>query len=250
MSPHVLHFGIARCDTFLFHRGMALRLVFWCALLLFLLGSVSCDRAPKRTPKTKRRKGEPELDLSDLFGGGGGRKRAKKDKKACPSGHVRVPAKKAPELYANGCGPQGMQVKEPWGLFKCCNRHDICYSLCGTTFDFCESEFKGCMKEVCQAHGEKRAECQEQADGFSGMTALFGKGFHSTGQEKACDCVPEKQKDERHEAEVERLKQHGVPEEEGLKLGEFKGKEGELYYNLMVQYGKSAIEFRDIPDEL
>jgi secretory phospholipase A2 len=31
-----------------------------------------------------------------------------------------------------------MQVKETFGLYKCCNGHDLCYATCGTSKGFCE----------------------------------------------------------------------------------------------------------------
>jgi secretory phospholipase A2 len=122
------------------------------------------------------------IDLGDLLGmlggagggGGGGKGKAA----ICPKGEVAVPGDDQftdAHLFANGCGPTGMQMSEPYGLYKCCNGHDICYGLCGTTHSFCEKQFKKCMKKVCEEQlPEIQANCTQQAGGFSGMTAGFG----------------------------------------------------------------------------
>merc|ERR1712217_138165 len=93
-------------------------------------------------------------------------------------------------MTANGCGPQGMQIPEEFGLYRCCNFHDVCFSTCGTTHQWCEQEFKGCMKRVCKAplDGDKK-ECKQQAKSFTSLTGAFGKGFHTSSQKMSCDCV-------------------------------------------------------------
>lgn len=37
------------------------------------------------------------------------------------------------------------------------------------------------------------AECQETANSFASMTAMFGKSFHENGMRDACDCVSEEE---------------------------------------------------------
>ena len=80
-------------------------------------------------------------------GGGRGGGRARRSRSICPSGRKFIAPRAIVDvepgmLVANGCGPQGMEVKESFGLWPCCNIHDVCYSSCGTTFSFCEKRFK------------------------------------------------------------------------------------------------------------
>ena len=42
------------------------------------------------------------------------------------------------------------------------------------------------------------APCKSTADGFSGMTAMFGSSFHMNGMREACDCVPADKAPARH----------------------------------------------------
>jgi hypothetical protein len=51
-------------------------------------------------------------------------------------------------LRANGCGPEGLQITEPFGLHRCCNGHDVCYGMCGVHFEYCERKFDECMLSV------------------------------------------------------------------------------------------------------
>ena len=72
-----------------------------------------------------------------------------------------------------------MMVEDNHGLVKCCNGHDICFGVCGTTFSYCESRFSKCMRDLCKDAAEP-AQCNKEAQGFSGMTRLHGGGFHTT----------------------------------------------------------------------
>jgi secretory phospholipase A2 len=153
------------------------------------------------------------LDLGDNGGGGNGggagragragraggaARRNKKRRGDCPKGQVRVPKEldslleqpRRNQYIANGCGPEGMQVEEPFGLWQCCNGHDVCYSTCGAKFGHCESEFGRCMKGVCDRleSPERQRECHEQASGFTGMTGIFGRGSHASSQRDTCEC--------------------------------------------------------------
>jgi hypothetical protein len=137
--------------------------------------------------------GEGLAGLAGLFGqmnggggpGGGGpggqKGKPGPGKSGCLAGKFPGPTAK-PYIYtANGCGPQGMQVKENFGLHVCCNNHDLCYGVCGTTFSYCEAQFGKCMKAVCEKHGgEKTSECNQQAQSFTGMTRMFGGGMHQS----------------------------------------------------------------------
>jgi hypothetical protein len=55
-------------------------------------------------------------------------------------------------LSTNGCSMLGDKKKaDNFGLWKCCNRHDICYGLCGSSLRFCERSFSTCMTSTCDA---------------------------------------------------------------------------------------------------
>lgn len=135
-----------------------------------------------------------------MSGGKGSRKRQKR-RNACPRGQALVPkdlddllnAPRRNQFIANGCGPEGMQVKEPFGLWQCCNGHDVCYSTCGATFDHCEEQFGSCMQGVCDRIDDKKTSraCHEQANSFTGMTKLFGRGSHAASQRDTCECKSE-----------------------------------------------------------
>jgi len=145
-----------------------------CVLVAFAVIAATADAA------------EPvKLDLNDLLGnlGGahdGGRPRSST---VCPVGQAHAPTEdESYKIECNGCGPKGMQIKEPFGLYRCCNNHDLCFATCGTSQDFCEELFTSCMSKVCRSFGsgERREACQKQANGMSGMTRMFGGGFHLT----------------------------------------------------------------------
>jgi hypothetical protein len=56
--------------------------------------------------------------------------------------------------------------------------HDLCYSTCGTTKEYCEKVFKSCMSSVCRttyaSDPQTRGECDKQAQSMTGLTAAFG----------------------------------------------------------------------------
>ena len=55
-------------------------------------------------------------------------------------------------LSTNGCSMLGDAIdKDDFGLWKCCNRHDVCYGLCGSSLRFCERSFSTCMTSTCDA---------------------------------------------------------------------------------------------------
>lgn len=140
--------------------------------------------------------------LGDIGDGGapaGGSVGTKKRRRSeCPKGRTRVPKDldsilsrpRRNQFIANGCGPEGMQVEEPFGLWQCCNGHDVCYSTCGASFQLCEDQFGRCMKGVCDRiqSPERARECHKQASSFTGMTGIFGKGSHASSQRDTCEC--------------------------------------------------------------
>ena len=166
-----------------------------------------------------------------------------------------------------------MQVTENFGLYKCCNGHDLCYSTCGTSKDYCEKVFKSCMSSVCTknyAHDPAtKGECDKQAQSMTGLTAAFGGSFHTRsqsgdpekGQLGACDCYEsEEAADERWmEKFTEFYMAHAEPpmnEEEAAKKAEEVmkkhkgGKRGEAYYKMIKKYQKSTKETEFIWDNV
>ena len=186
----------------------------------------------------------------------------------CDPGELPAPTENQEYKFeCNGCGPKGMQVKESFGLYKCCNGHDLCYSTCGTSKDFCERVFKACMAKTCYAHAE-RAECKKQADSMTGMTGLFGGSFHArtqkgspeNGRLGACDCYAPADADRRWEEKfTEFYEKHSDPpmtlDEAGDKakkvLSTYKPEQrGEVYYKMIKKYQKSTKETEFVWDNV
>ena len=193
-----------------------------------------------------------------------------------PSAVGEVPAPTENEDYkfeCNGCGPKGMQVSENFGLYKCCNGHDLCYATCGTSKDYCENVFKKCMTDVCKSkYGhdpDVKAECDKQAQSMTGLTAAFGGGFHHRSQQgdaekgipAACDCYQgQEAADERWmEKFTEFYMAHADPpmkeEEAATKAAEVMKKNtgkkrGEAYYKMIKKYQKSTKETEFIWDNV
>lgn len=203
----------------------------------------------------KGRNKDPLAGLTDMFGAdvmgafGSG-----VDKAACPH-----PAPKMGSFLkseANGCGPKGMRMDEKFGLVPCCNRHDICYWLCGTEHSFCEKQFKRCMRKVCKNNGDKKEDCQQQADQFSVMTKSFGSSMHKTGQKDQCDCMnsPDEAR-ERHKAFLmqfyEAVNTTAATEANvNAALDRYKKREGEMYYNMALKYWQHFVKFDGVEAEL
>ena len=74
----------------------------------------------------------------------------------------------------------------------CCDRHDACYETCGMPKAACDRLFKGCMKNVCRAEGDKYAECVSSSSIFTAGVGIFGCGSYLAGQQQACLCVQRK----------------------------------------------------------
>ena len=142
----------------------------------------------------------------------------------CPEGKYPAPTENLDYVIeCNGCGPKGMQIEEPFGLYRCCNQHDACFATCGTAAPFCERIFKQCMSKVCaEDHvGQTREDCERQATSMSTMTGAFGGGFHltsqrgdaSSGRLGACDCHDDADAAERRWLDVfaRFYREHGHP---------------------------------------
>eukprot|EP00939_MAST-03C_sp_MAST-3C-sp1_P001143 g1143.t1 len=177
----------------------------------------------------------------------------------CAGGEVYAPKIPVPDtIVANGCGPQGMQIPEEFGLHVCCNRHDLCYQSCGTTFRYCEKMFKSCLNKVCKKYsgGTRERECREQADTFSGLTAMFGDGFHKSSQDGVCDCVPEDERSPRYRKFLEHVHERsgGRTEEREAYIEElsqkYEKKKGQMVYRALKKHQGIFVSFDNIKDEL
>eukprot|EP00931_Biecheleriopsis_adriatica_P039278 TRINITY_DN22465_c0_g1_i2.p1 TRINITY_DN22465_c0_g1~~TRINITY_DN22465_c0_g1_i2.p1 ORF type:complete len:262 (-),score=72.18 TRINITY_DN22465_c0_g1_i2:29-814(-) len=238
-------------------RSFAMHAAACCLGLAFLLGAA--DGRPANPG---------QMDLGDLLGGlagmGGaaGGAKGKQERTVCPKGKFQVPRPlnrlKKGMLIANGCGPQGMQMQEPFGLWRCCNRHDVCFSSCNTTFEFCERKFEQCMKNRCKEpeNVKSQDECMKSANSFSSMTKMFGKGSHSSTMFEVCDCADTEKEawQKRRDWVLDVYTRFGPAEKASNEtfidevLKKHKGKEGTLYFDLIIKYGgaKGFVEFDNV----
>jgi secretory phospholipase A2 len=190
---------------------------------------------------------------------GRGRQKKKRNKEFCDAGKFKAPVslnsllQQQPrrQFTANGCGPEGMEVKEPFGLWRCCNGHDVCYSTPTADFPFCESTFTSCMKKVCNEleadDSANSVKCHKQADGFAGMTKMFGRGSHSSSQRETVECVDSiETAHERWTTFVQEIYDASdvVMDREQIErnLAKYKGKEGTLAYKLVLKYGQAFVK--------
>jgi len=209
------------------------------------------------------------MNLGDLGGGLGGKpKKQNLREKFCKAKKV-VPVPKIDQftsgdgtdgkLVVNGCGPAGLKQDEPYGLHRCCNRHDLCYSVCDSGFDWCEREFKKCMRKICKDQDDEddKKECKKKADEFASATSIGGATFYLEGQKQACEeeCLPKDEAKEKFVAFLtgfySQYNKENVDEVEST-LQKYKGKEGQLWLGLLRKYGieKNLIEFDEIHEEL
>eukprot|EP00927_Polykrikos_kofoidii_P008867 TRINITY_DN13700_c0_g2_i1.p1 TRINITY_DN13700_c0_g2~~TRINITY_DN13700_c0_g2_i1.p1 ORF type:complete len:263 (-),score=44.08 TRINITY_DN13700_c0_g2_i1:32-769(-) len=187
--------------------------------------------------------GGPGAPLFD-FGAANG----KNESSDCPSSKLRA-SKMVSALRpeANGCGPQGMQVHEPFGLWRCCNRHDVCFSSCDISFKYCESMFKQCMMDRCAVpeNNGKQKKCKDTANSFSALTGIFGGVSFAKSMKQVCECFSTEGKaDERRREWVSDVyKRFGSAEKAQNRtlidelINKYNGNQGELYFNLINEFG-------------
>lgn len=91
---------------------------------------------------------------------------------------------------SNGCSkPSFIQVQGEEDFTYCCDRHDACYSTCGISKDYCEKDFKKCMKSMCQTVFAKNKECNQAADVYVMGTSMFGSNGYAESQNLHCSCI-------------------------------------------------------------
>ena len=95
----------------------------------------------------------------------------------------------------DGCGPPGIAVHEPFGLTRCCDDHDRCYSTCGRSFQDCEKSFSSCLVDRCtntniteHAANLTPELCIELATNLTAVSGALGAPFWEKTQQTDCDC--------------------------------------------------------------
>mmetsp|Transcript_1956 Transcript_1956/g.2143 ORF Transcript_1956/g.2143 Transcript_1956/m.2143 type:complete len:269 (-) Transcript_1956:31-837(-) len=176
-------------------------------------------------------------------------------KPMCGEGEVAVPmAGHHKKITVNGCGPHSVPLQEAFGLTKCCNSHDVCYSTCGTSHEWCELEYKRCMDKVCKKPkiGTEKL-CKMQAESFTQFTAQIDWD-HELNQRQSCTCMPKEiAGDMHHEFLLEFLTEHDpqIATEEAAEelLNKWEGREGQLYASLVKKHGHKFVEFKGVVAE-
>lgn len=109
----------------------------------------------------------------------------------CSSGQVSVQSLTNPPT-SNGCSkPAGISVGGEEDFTYCCDRHDVCYSTCGASKDFCESDFGKCMQELCKSQFSHNPQCGGAASMYQMGTTMFGGDGFDNLQVDHCQCIDE-----------------------------------------------------------
>ena len=175
--------------------------------------------------------------------------RSDRKSKCASNSQVQVPKQPFVQITANGCGPEGMKIDEEFGLYRCCNRHDICFQSCGVTWRYCEKDFQKCMRKVCETSTKEG--CQDQANVFSSMTSMFGSGFFDMSQDGVRECVDVSNKKERYVSFLQEISSNTMATEEANALVEkYEKKPGIMVYKALKKYKENTVIFQDIKDEL
>jgi hypothetical protein len=112
-------------------------------------------------------------------------------------------------VVSNGC--TGSEILERlsedkiYDFTSCCDVHDSCYQICGMNKNSCDTKFKKCMTDLCQASvlytysGDGRTvvseetidneKCNRQAVMYYSATAMMGNSFYEDAQSDHCKCV-------------------------------------------------------------
>ncbi|CAM1304269.1 PLA2G12A (predicted) [Pycnogonum litorale] len=117
---------------------------------------------------------------------------------ACPEG-TRMKKNVFHEPVSNGCGSFGISLDAEnlpvKTMTKCCDQHDLCYSVCFSDRDICDLKFKKCLYGSCKVDENDissldHKQCKAVAKMlYLGTLALGCKAFQNA-QEDACVCEP------------------------------------------------------------
>eukprot|EP00088_Acartia_fossae_P023900 TRINITY_DN24881_c0_g1_i1.p1 TRINITY_DN24881_c0_g1~~TRINITY_DN24881_c0_g1_i1.p1 ORF type:complete len:194 (-),score=22.92 TRINITY_DN24881_c0_g1_i1:155-736(-) len=125
----------------------------------------------------------------------------------CPKGKV-MKAKDSHVKTANGCGSLDYIFDDTPDSYiyvekefsECCQAHDYCYDTCFEDKDFCDIKFRKCLYRVCRGEQHKKyldnKKCKLKAKLF--YMAVVGVGCQpfKDAQRNACECVPDKDRQE------------------------------------------------------
>lgn len=92
-------------------------------------------------------------------------------------------------LTANGCRVDKEQITDDFGMFLCCNIHDVCLQLCGSKPAYCAEVLSDCAGKICSSLEETRSQCQEQAKTFVDHAKNIKIDAVLDKQQKSCDCL-------------------------------------------------------------
>merc|ERR1712216_420940 len=80
----------------------------------------------------------------------------KSDRTECRCVEADLKCSQLSKPSANGCGMGNSAAVLHLGMshdqIKCCNGHDMCYSLCGETKEHCDNVFNSCLDKTCKGH--------------------------------------------------------------------------------------------------
>ena len=95
----------------------------------------------------------------------------------CKCGQDEYLLQKSIRVESNGCSkPEFIQVQGEEDFTYCCDRHDACYATCGASQQFCDSDFKKCMKSLCLTEFPTNPQCVTAAETYAMGPMIFGTG--------------------------------------------------------------------------
>ena len=93
-------------------------------------------------------------------------------------------------MQSNGCSkPSFLKVDGEEDFTYCCDRHDACYGMCGASQEYCDKDFKKCMRNLCSTAFPASKQCSSAADTYAMGTAMFGGEAYGQAQEEHCECI-------------------------------------------------------------
>jgi len=150
-------------------------------LVLFVLSDVSSSSKVLLRSRSLRTRRDVSVDqLIDLC------------KFSCPNGRPPI-HNPGHTPGSNGCGSYGVNVdlKRCPYLTQCCNGHDVCYDVCGTSRDSCDDTFRTCTQ---QAPGLPDADttffCRNAGMAMYYVVRAAGCSAFKNAQGNACLCPP------------------------------------------------------------
>jgi hypothetical protein len=107
----------------------------------------------------------------------------------CKESEVRAQRRGVP-VQSNGCSkPSFLTVEGEEDFTYCCDRHDACFAMCGASQDFCDKDFKKCMRNLCSTAFPRSKQCPSAADTYALGTSMFGGEAFVQAQEEHCECI-------------------------------------------------------------